>query len=201
MDKEIRFIDSGYRDLFRIPDGGKIKVTLYDGEQLIRKCKYIDDYHVNIEGHTFHICEYAELMERNGNTYEPAEETLKNMDLAYVEQNYDCTSADKFYKTPNGFTEVYYNPDANEGGQIVQIDFDEDIVKNAARLHKAPKDFFSYLEGMGRGYLTDAGTPEFRVAFDNFKNSKCDFEGCTKKTMQGLMKAVGIKPKSRDMER
>ena len=42
-DREIRFIDSNYRELFRIADGGKINITLNDGEKLTRQCKYIDD--------------------------------------------------------------------------------------------------------------------------------------------------------------
>lgn len=78
MSKDIRFIDSRYRELFKIPDGGSIRVTLYDGEQVTRKCKYIDEYHVNIGGRTFHIAEYAEIMERNGNTYEPVKADFEN---------------------------------------------------------------------------------------------------------------------------
>lgn len=45
------------------------------------------------------------------------------------------------------------------------------------------------------------GTPEFRATFDDFKNIKGDFEGAVKKTMHGLMKAAGIKPPSKDIER
>ncbi len=70
-DKEIRFIDSRYNTLFTIPDGGKITITYSDGEKAERECKYIDDYHAYIGNRCFHICEFAELMERNGNKYEP----------------------------------------------------------------------------------------------------------------------------------
>ena len=71
-DKEIRFIDSSYRELFRIPDGGKINITLNNGEQLTRQCKYIDDYHFELGkmgsnyGNVYHICQFAKIMERNG---------------------------------------------------------------------------------------------------------------------------------------
>ena len=81
-DKEIRFIDSNYKELFRIPDGGKINITLNDGEQLTRQCKYIDDYHFQLSeidsnyGNVYHICQFAEIMQRNGNTVIPLRASL-----------------------------------------------------------------------------------------------------------------------------
>ena len=73
--KEIRFIDSHYNELFRIPDGGKIEITYENGEKHIRECKYIDDYHTKIGNNTFHICQFAETMERTGNTYKPLDDS------------------------------------------------------------------------------------------------------------------------------
>lgn len=69
--KDIRFIDSHYKDLFRLPDGGSIRITFSDGESAVRKCSYIDEYHTLIGNNVFHICQFAELMERNGSTYKP----------------------------------------------------------------------------------------------------------------------------------
>ena len=43
--KDIRFIDSHYRDLFRIPDGGTIQVHYSDDSVVIKPCKFIDEYH------------------------------------------------------------------------------------------------------------------------------------------------------------
>lgn len=40
--KDIRFIDSHYRDLFRIPDGGTIQVHYSDDSVVIKPCKFID---------------------------------------------------------------------------------------------------------------------------------------------------------------
>lgn len=62
--KDIRFIDSQYNELFRIPDGGKIEITFENGEKSIKECKYIDDYHTKVGNYLFHICEFAEIMER-----------------------------------------------------------------------------------------------------------------------------------------
>lgn len=70
--QEIRFIDSHYRELFRIPDGGSITVTYENGETHTSKCRYLDEYHTEIDGRCYHICQFAEIMERNGYAYEPS---------------------------------------------------------------------------------------------------------------------------------
>lgn len=70
-EKGIRFVDSHYKELFRIPDGGKIRITTAWGKKSERTCRYIDEYHTEVGNSLFHICEFAERMERNGATYEP----------------------------------------------------------------------------------------------------------------------------------
>lgn len=69
--KQIRFIDGRYNEKFRISDGGVIRITFSTGERVDRTCTYIDDYHVKIGNNVFHICEFAERMEQNGNKVEP----------------------------------------------------------------------------------------------------------------------------------
>ena len=69
--RDIRFIDSEYHTLFTIQDGESIVITRFDGEKMVFPCKYIDDYHVCIGNSAYHICEFAEMQERNGNTYVP----------------------------------------------------------------------------------------------------------------------------------
>ena len=69
--KDIRFINSNYEDLFKIPDRGYITITLDNGEQSIYKCVFIDEYHTTIGNNTFHICEFAEKMEKIACKYEP----------------------------------------------------------------------------------------------------------------------------------
>lgn len=70
----IRFIDPHYQEKFRIPDGGKIIVTTAWGEKFEQSCRYIDEYHTEVGNSLYHICEFAERMERNGATYEPKQE-------------------------------------------------------------------------------------------------------------------------------
>ena len=60
-----------YKELFRIPDGGKIVITTSWGEKMERICRFIDEYHTEIGGNLYHICEFAERMAHNGATYEP----------------------------------------------------------------------------------------------------------------------------------
>ena len=67
----IRFIDSKYRTLFYLPDGENIVMTRPDGERLTRSCKFLDEYHLLVGREVYHICQFAEQMERAGNTYTP----------------------------------------------------------------------------------------------------------------------------------
>lgn len=77
--KGIRFIDSSYNELFRIKDGEKIIVTTAWGEKSEYTCRYIDEYHTEIGNNLYHICEFAERMEKNKATYEPKEKPLPDM--------------------------------------------------------------------------------------------------------------------------
>ncbi len=69
--KEIRFITPQYRELFKIPDGGQILLCYKDGTVKARTCRYLDDYHLLVGRNAYHICEFAEMMERNGVTVMP----------------------------------------------------------------------------------------------------------------------------------
>ena len=71
-EKGIRFIDSNYKELFRIPDGGKIVLRYLGGDTETCTCRYIDDYHMETDRTIWHICQFAEHMEKNDISYEPA---------------------------------------------------------------------------------------------------------------------------------
>ena len=75
----IRFIKPGYKELFRIPDGDHIRILCSDGSHMDRSCRYIDEYHVEIGSdwdNLYHICQFAEMMERNGNAVIPLRSSL-----------------------------------------------------------------------------------------------------------------------------
>lgn len=61
--KRVRFITSGYVTLFFVDDGGEIEIRV-DGIWQKAICRYIDEYHVKIGSSVYHICEFAETMER-----------------------------------------------------------------------------------------------------------------------------------------
>ena len=78
-EKGIRFIDPRYKELFRIPDGDPIRIQYQDGSHSDRTCRYIDEYHVEIGSgwnSLLHICQFAEMMERNGSTVIPLRSSL-----------------------------------------------------------------------------------------------------------------------------
>lgn len=75
-ERGIRFITPDYKELFRIPDGDKVRITLSTDETMDRVCRYIDDYHVEVGNNLYHICEFAERMERCGNTVIPLRSSL-----------------------------------------------------------------------------------------------------------------------------
>lgn len=75
-EKGIRFIDPHYKELFRIPDGDKIRILHSDGSQDDRTCRYIDDYHLEVGNSLYHICQFAEIMERNSSTVIPLRSSL-----------------------------------------------------------------------------------------------------------------------------
>jgi hypothetical protein len=72
-EKGIRFINSRYSELFCIADGEKIEVTNSVGEKSEYVCRYIDEYHTEVGNNLYHICQFAEIMERNGSEYTPVE--------------------------------------------------------------------------------------------------------------------------------
>ena len=73
-DHSIRFISSNYDTLFRIPDGGIVEVRFPD-RAFSAKCEYLDDYHTMVGDTVFHICEFAEMVERQGGSVRPEPET------------------------------------------------------------------------------------------------------------------------------
>ena len=78
-ERGIRFITPDYDEKFRIPDGDEIRITTSSGEVHDYECRYIDDYHMELgaPSHSlYHIAEFAERMERNGNTVIPLRSSL-----------------------------------------------------------------------------------------------------------------------------
>lgn len=75
-ERGISFIDPNYKEQFKIPDGDSIRITYQDGTTADRTCRYIDDYHLEVGNELYHICQFAELMQKNGNEIIPLRSSL-----------------------------------------------------------------------------------------------------------------------------
>lgn len=74
----IRFITPDYEEKFRLPDGGRIRVTDAEGKTRETTCRYLDDYHMETAGgNIFHIAEYAERIQLHGITVEPVSPVIE----------------------------------------------------------------------------------------------------------------------------
>lgn len=77
---DIRLINDSYDDIYRIPDGGVIQVDYSDGSSYTARLERLDDYHFNLGGFVpYHICQFAEIMERNGSSVYPEIQTQDEM--------------------------------------------------------------------------------------------------------------------------
>ena len=76
----IRFISPHYKELFHIPDGGKIAITEPGGNKREQTCRFVDEYHAEVGNNLYHICEFAEVMQRCGNSYEPLQEKSRQQE-------------------------------------------------------------------------------------------------------------------------
>ena len=72
-ERGIRFIDPRYQDLFRLRDGGTIRIHYSNGAHQNQVCRYVDPTHVEVGDNLYHICELAERMESSGAHMEPLE--------------------------------------------------------------------------------------------------------------------------------
>ena len=103
-EKGIRFINSRYDELFHIADGEKIKIRYSGGGEQERVCRYIDEYHTEVGNNLYHICQFAEIMERNGSEYTPVEpETVQAEEKEQAQEN--KTEGTLELKTQFGTTE------------------------------------------------------------------------------------------------
>ena len=81
----IRFITPNYRELFRIADGDQIRMTLTSGETQDRICRYIDETHLEVGGSLYHICEFAERIQRSGIQVIPLRSSLPDKCFSTLE--------------------------------------------------------------------------------------------------------------------
>lgn len=115
-DRSVRFITSNYDELFRIPDGGKVKID-YPDRSFVAPCSYIDDYHAEIGGEVYHICQFAEMLERGGGKASPEPEMLKEQAVWQLSHRESLS----IHATADGWDYSIYDKDFDEV-DIGQID-------------------------------------------------------------------------------
>ena len=119
--RDIRFIDSHYKELFRIPDGERIIVTDRDGKTESYPCRYIDSYHTEVGRNLFHICEFAERMEQGGCTYAPMEPPLPPMCYSILPSTGEVIQIDRWQK---GYTATRFNDGNRAENQAIKDMFE-----------------------------------------------------------------------------
>jgi hypothetical protein len=92
--KNIVFRDSGYKPLFTVKDGDSIKITVaYDGEELIRKCRWIDEAHTKIGSEYYHNDEFSSKAAKVGNRYEAVPNPKPMIDVLAAKYGEDLQAA------------------------------------------------------------------------------------------------------------
>ena len=82
----IRFIDPNYNEKFRLADGDSVRIV--NGRKKDdRMCRYIDPYHLEVGETLYHICEFAERMERAGNRVIPLRRSLPRSCMSVLESS------------------------------------------------------------------------------------------------------------------
>ena len=134
-------------------------------------------------------------IEFNNIQKEAAEEEVHiNAQKAIKELGYEVdTFKDKFFFTPYGVEEIYYNPNSSEGGQFVisQISYEDILEAEAATVDirevvQQTTVFFEQLEGNSNQTAIDITSDEFGDYVERF-NQPYDLEGGNTSTMYVLI--------------
>ena len=150
--QDIRFVSSDYKELFRLPDGEQITIIQSDGARQNFVCRYIDEAHVEVGDNLFHVCEFAERMERAGSRYEPTETPLPPKCLTLLPSSGDIISITRYER---GYTLIRRDTDFSTiGGK-------EKFVEIANRKNKVSKaQEAAMLAGSLFGWDTPAAKPK-----------------------------------------
>lgn len=160
--KGIRFVTPDYNPLFTIHDNEEIKITSENGETHKRICRYIDEYHFElIKGvgenkiNCFHICEFAELMQKNNSKVIPMRSSLPSDCLAYIENENKIV---RIIKGEAGYCDTEFTvDDADKNKETVNM------------LNAANKVTPQQLEAMKVGALSGWESPKANP--ENYDNS------------------------------
>ena len=89
----IRFIDTDYREKFRLADGDYVRIITEGFEPRELECRYIDDSHLEAGDNIYHICEFAEKTENS--KVIPLRRSLPEKCYVYIETSNDLGIVNK----------------------------------------------------------------------------------------------------------
>ena len=100
----IRFITPNYKEKFRIADGDSIRMTFPAGETRNRECRFIDETHLEVGNSLYHICEFAEWIQRECIQIIPLRQSLPEKCFSSLETTGEIITVNKGEKgyTPTG---------------------------------------------------------------------------------------------------
>ena len=97
----IRFITPNYKEKFRLADGDSIRMTFPSGETQDKPCRFVDETHLEVGNNLYHICEFAELAQRNGVRLIPLRQSLPEKCFSALESTGEIIS---ITRGENGYT-------------------------------------------------------------------------------------------------
>ena len=79
----VRFINTNYEELYRVPDGDQIRIDHedYAANTVVR---YVDSYHAEISGVIYHIAEFADMCKRKHWKVIPLRSSLPDYCYSYI---------------------------------------------------------------------------------------------------------------------
>ena len=113
---------------------------------------------------------------------------------AYIKNCVPMIDAVKFYEDGDSLRMMYYNPDADAGGQLVENYLHLDVLKKAFEECKSEDEFWNRLDERARQYLIDIDTPEFIAEARHFVEEPGDYSGQDKHTMEAIRSWVDRQP-------
>ena len=156
-EKGIRFITPDYKEVFRIPDGDKIRMTIPSGENLDQVCRYVDECHLEVGRNLYHICEFAERMKDNGITVIPLRSSLPDKCFSYLESTGEMiviTKGEKGY-TPTGI----YPQDATPKEGVAAVNEANGVTRAQEAAMVAGSMFGWHVPGADPKNYDDQGQP------------------------------------------
>lgn len=144
-------------DEYKITDISESTVTLYDDRfPLLSKDMSRAEFERKISENTFNEHLFG------------AENTVIDKDL--------------FFYNPDSeqITYMYYNPDADSGGQLVITNISyEQIIEASKRYSDNTSEFFDYIVSVGRQTAVDVDSEFFRASLDKYNSNSHFAEGLT----------------------